>query len=170
MFEPPKNIERAIFEHVEKDLKPTFLTVQTKVAVSAILGGVVSMFICGQFGIGFTSFAEAFTHHIHAYMNPFVCALVCGASYAVFPVLLLRLFLCNPLQFKAIIYRQQTSVFAWYVGFGSLLAYFGHHGTNLLNLFGWVVAALCMTHILARSVNLLMPLWSFQESFAKLRA
>jgi hypothetical protein len=168
IYEPPKHIEESLIERIESDLKPSFLTVQTKVGASAIIGGVLSLFVCGQFGIGFTSFAEAFSQKIHANMDPFACALICGATFAIFPVLILRLFLCHPLQFKAIVYKQRPSVLFWYGGFGSLLAYFSHHGNNLYNYIGWVIAALFMTHLLSMIVNKIMPVWNFKEKYSSL--
>ena len=68
--EPPTRLDQSIESAVLRDLEPPLALVHLKTAAAAILGSLLSLAICGQFGIGFTSFADAFSHEIHARMGP----------------------------------------------------------------------------------------------------
>lgn len=152
---PPEHLDRAIEEQVLRDLEPPASVVQAKVGTATIVGGVLSMLTCGQFGIGFTSFARAFSHNLHEHMGPLSCALICGLLYAIFPVSILRFALCTTLQFKSLVRRRQWSIAAWFGGVGVTLAAFGHHGTGLAPLTAWLASALLSTYVLSRLVETL---------------
>ena len=164
MDQPSKEADERIRTHVMQDLDPGVMTVLTKVGTAAAVGGLLSLLICGQFGVGISSLAEAFSATVHDSMGPLPCALICGTLYAVFPVAILRLLLCSPLQFKVIIHRRWSVVVLWLGGFGGVMAYFGHHGGDILTLSAWVIAALAATNIFARLFELVIPAWSLAES------
>ncbi len=160
MNDIPPHIEQQVRDQILQDLDPPTLLVHTKVAVATLVGGFLSLAVCGQFGIGLTSFAEVFTDKMHDSMDPFMCALACGGLYAVFPVAVLRFLLAHPLQFKAIMQRRKMIVSLWFVGFGGTVAYFGHHGNTLLNFSAWIVAALVTAHVLTFVYSKILPAWN----------
>ena len=160
-YETPKQLEGVITERVMKDLNPSWISVQTRVGISTILGGILSLLVCGQFGIGITTFADILNDKIHHNLGPISCALICGSMYAVFPTLILRLFFTSALQFKVITHQRFLSVLAWFAGFGVVLIYFGHHGDGLLSLGFWTISVISATNIIAKIFNKILPRWSF---------
>lgn len=148
--EPPQRLDLAVESAVLRDLEPPIALVHVKAAAAAILGSLLSLAVCGQFGIGFTSLADAFSHAIHAEMGLVPCALICGALFAIFPVALLRLALCNVIQFRAIFRRHFNVMGAWFAGVGGIMAWQGHHGDKVLQFGAWIFAALLAAVILGR--------------------
>ena len=146
----PAAIDAATQAHVLRDLHPPSSLVHAKVGAAATVGGILSMATCGQFGVGLTPVARMFSEGLHEQMGPLSCALVCGALYAVFPVAILRGFLCTSLQFKAVTRRFRRVIAVWFAGCGALFAAFGHHGVTLLHLAAWMAAALAATVALVR--------------------
>jgi hypothetical protein len=136
-----KNIDKLILSHVARDLAPSMPMVHLKVGLAAILGGLLSLTVCGQFGIGWTSFAEAFSEKVHTTMDPIACAMLCGGLFAVFPATLLRL-LCAPMQFRTIVRKKFGALALWFGGFGGALVYHGHHGNDAPQFAAWIFAAL----------------------------
>lgn len=136
-----KATDDLILSRVAQDLKPSLRTVHLKVGLAAILGGLLSLTVCGQFGIGWTSFAEAFSEKVHTTMDPIACALLCGGLFAIFPATLLRL-LCAPMQFRTIVRRRFGALAIWFGGFGGALVYHGHHGNDAPQFAAWIFAAL----------------------------
>lgn len=154
-----KELKNKIFQHVMKDLDPSWLLTHTKVGTASILGGLLSLVVCGQFGIGFTPLANSLNHAIHANMGSIPCAIICGMLYAAFPVTLLRFLLCPPLQFRAIMKRRWQAILVWFGGFGGLVATFGHHGTDILTFAGWIAAAIAGANLIAWLMNVIAPAW-----------
>lgn len=161
-----KEVQGRIFGHVMKDLDPSWLLAHTKVGIASLLGGLLSLVICGQFGFGFTSVANSFNHAIHANMGPVPCAIICGILYAVFPISILRFVLCHPLQFRAIMKRRWQAILVWFGGFGGAVASFGHHGSDILTFAGWVVAAIAAANLMAHLMYVVVPAW---DSSVRLR-
>ncbi len=146
----PQHLDEVIEGFVTRDLLPPRSVVHLKVGIAAIAGGLLSLALCGQFGIGFTSFAVDLSSQIHDHLGPVPCALLCGTLYAIFPVALLRFVLCTTLQFKGILRRHQLIVALWFGGVGTILASAGHHGADLLGIGLWLSAALASTFVGAR--------------------
>ncbi len=146
----PMSLDRAVEAFVLSDLTPPQSTVHAKVGTAAIVGGLAALVLCGQFGLGFTEFARNFGHEMHEQMGALPCALTCGMLYSIFPVLLLRFVLCSALQFKVVTRRHTVKIAVWLGGCGAVMAAFGHHGSDLLQLGAWLVAALGTTYILVR--------------------
>lgn len=136
-----KNTDEMILSHVAQDLTPTLPVVHLKVGLSAILGGLVSLTVCGQFGIGWTSFAQTFSEKVHSNMEPIACALLCGGLFAVIPAILLRL-ACSPMLFRTIVRKKFAALALWFGGFGGSLVYHGHHGNDAAPFAAWIFAAL----------------------------
>lgn len=157
--EPPSHVTEAVTTRVLRDLEPSLLSVHAKVGVSALVGGVLSLMLCGQFGIGVTSWAEMLNHRMHAHLDSVTCALACGVMYAIFPIIVLRFFLTPPLQFRVILRRYQPVLLLWFAGFGGVLTLFGDHGQGIIEYAAWVVAALVAANVCARLANVLLPHW-----------
>ena len=157
--EPPQQVVAAVSEHVLRDLEPPALLVHVKVGISAIVGGVASLMLCGQFGFGVTSWAEALNHRMHAHLGSVPCAVACGVMFSIFPVLVLRFLLAPPLQFRAILRRHQLVMVIWFAGLGGALAFFGEHGQGIVELSSWLVAALAAANVCARVADRLSPSW-----------
>jgi hypothetical protein len=166
LLDPPKSLSDLIRAKVAKDLEPSPLTVHAKLALACFGGGVLSLLVCGQFGIAITPAAHYISNLIHQNMNPLVCALVCGAVYSLFPVTVMRVLLTSPLEFKAIVSRYRLPIASWYITSGVALATLGHHGNDFISLFIWIVAAIFGAHIVSWTANNLLPVWSLREMFS----
>jgi len=101
MVRASEKTKNVIYKAVKKDLEPGILSVLARIAASFAVGGLLSMFICGQFGIGFSEMARNLNHTMHHHAGPVVCSLFCGAVFAVLPVSLLRLS-CSGVMFRKI--------------------------------------------------------------------
>ncbi len=163
-----REVEERIVTHVMKDLDPSWLVSHTKVAIASVVGGLASLLLCGQFGLGLTNVANSFNEHIHHSMGPIPCAIVCGFLYAIFPIVVLRFFLSQPLQFRAIMRRRWQVILIWFGGFGGLLASFGHHGTQAVTFAAWIVGAVATANLVAHFMYAVAPDWNFSERFARL--
>ncbi len=152
-------VSERIRKKIVRDLDPSPLVVHAKIAFGVIIGGMISLAICGQFGMGFTSWAALFSHTIHVTMPPLVCAVICGAVYAVFPTLFLRVFLCSPIQFRVILKTRFFSLMTWYGGAGVSLAIYGQHGQGIYEILFWLIAAIATSYLLALFLRTLIPRW-----------
>lgn len=149
-----------IVTQVMRDLNPSWLVTHTKVAVASVVGGLLSLLVCGQFGLGFTGVANNVSDTIHASMDPVPCAVVCGVLFAIFPIALLRLTLCHPLQFRAIMKRRWQAILVWFGGFGGALAFLGHHGSDAFVLAAWIFGAVVAANALAHLMFVVAPTWN----------
>jgi hypothetical protein len=156
----PNNVAEKIRQAVEKDLAPGSLMVNVKLLLAVMIGGLMSLSICGQFGMGVTGWAEALSHRIHETMSPLVCASICGTLFAVFPTLLLRLVLCSPLQFKVILKQKFMTLSVWYFGAGMALATYGKHGQGAWEILFWSVSAVLTSYVLAGLLRAFFPMWN----------
>lgn len=136
----PEYLTKNILDRVMADLQPSVGTVNSRVGVAVSVGGLISLLFCGQFGIGGTPFAIEVNRYFHA-SNEMICALVCGALFAVVPVAILRL-LCNHHLFRVIIKKKFYVVAMWVGLFGALLGYHGDFGNEILAVLTWFAAAL----------------------------
>ncbi len=141
-MDPSATADKAVFDHVLRDLEPSSSITHLKAATAAVFGSLLALAVCGQFGVGLTSFAKVFSREIHEQMGAVPCALICGGLYSVFPVLLLRFVFCSVLQFRAVLRRRFWTVSAWLVGVGAAMAWQGHHGDSVVQFGAWILAAL----------------------------
>lgn len=159
----PDSAARKIREKVSRDLAPRSLVVHFKLFLAVTVGGLVSLTICGQFGMGVTGWAETLSHSLHEKMPPLLCAAICGTLYAIFPTLILRLFLCSPMQFRVILNRRILDLGLWYGSAGIGLSNYGRHGQGAVEILFWFLSALLTSYMLAMILKSLFPLWSFTE-------
>jgi hypothetical protein len=146
-----------------RDLAPGAAVVHGKVGLAAVLGGALSLVLCGQFGLGFTAFAQDFNHLVHSHTNSVACALICGSLFAVVPAALLWA-ICPPLQFKAIVHRHWRKLILWFGATGGLLAFLGDHGRTLLEFGTWMVAAVVAFRLLSALLEQLRTPLAFAET------
>jgi peptidoglycan/LPS O-acetylase OafA/YrhL len=158
----PRAISESIQQKILADMNPSLVQVHGKFAIAVFIGSLISLAICGQFGMGMTSWAEILSHKIHQGMSPLACAAICGIAYAVFPTLILRLFLCSPVQFYSILKKRFLTLFAWHGVVGISLATFGDHGTGASEITFWIMAAIITSYITAAILKRLVPVWMFK--------
>lgn len=153
----PENISEKIRKTIVEDMRPTPFMLHLKLFTAVFFGGLISLAVCGQFGMGMTSWAEVLSHKIHETMPPMVCALICGTVYSVFPTILLRMLLCSPMQFRIIIKKKFVALATWYCGTGLSLAIYGQHGQGMLEIISWSLAAVGTSYLLALAFSALIP-------------
>lgn len=158
-FDLPDSASDSIRKTIVKDMDPTPFILHMKLFFAVAVGGIVSLAVCGQFGMGMTSWAEVLSHKLHENMPPVACSLICGTVYAIFPTILLRVFLCSPMQFRVILRSKFLSVFSWYASAGISLAYYGQHGQGAVEILSWFAAAVGMSYLLALLFKLVIPKW-----------
>jgi hypothetical protein len=161
------NEKDRVFELIIADLDPTPLAAHTKIGLATVLGGLLSLAVCGQFGFGFTGLAHSVNHHLHEAMGPLRCAIICGAMYALFPVLILRILFCSPIQFRALMRNRQSVWGFWYFVFGGTLMTTGHHEPSIIAFSGWVIAAILTANLGVIFLNYLLPQW---ECYSRIKA
>ena len=134
------DVKSLIRPTIARDLQPSFNRRAVILLVAGIGGGLASLTVCGQFGLGLTSWARTIGSHIHQTTSPWQCAAICGVLFAIFPVVLLRL-VTSPMFFHVLVARHFAQVATFFGATGALIAILGHHG-NTLSLFAmWILAA-----------------------------
>lgn len=152
MTQIPQHITDAIFARVRRDLTPGNLVVAAKTGLAVFVGGLLSLMVCAQFGIGFTGFSVELSHKVHVGTNSFVCALFCGAIFAVLPAVVLRL-ISSAMQFRYMLKKKWQVPVLWLVTAGALFSYHGSFGGEFINFFGWMVAAWITYRVIAGIVD-----------------
>ena len=133
-------VRQEIYQVVERDLRPSWAMVYGKTGVSVLVGGLVSLFFCGQFQLGFSSLAQFVNGWIIAQAGMLGCTAYCGALFAVLPVAVLRL-ISTPLQFRALRHRSAVPTLVWIGAFGAFMTQVDSMGNNpLWMLLTWTAA------------------------------
>lgn len=161
-IEPGAALQEAVHAQVMRDLEPSWQRVHTLAGGATIGGGLLSLAVCGQFGLGLTPWATSLNHLMHAHLQAVGCAAFCGLLYAFFPLAALRFGLATPLLFRVIIKRHKSVLALWSLAFGASLASLGEHGQDLGAFLAWCASALAATNGLARLIVKLMPTWSMR--------
>lgn len=143
----PKARQR-IFDTVLGEIEPSRLRIYGKTGLAVALGGILSLVVCGQFGVGMTSLAEHIHHGLQRHFGSLVCALACGVFFAALPVLVLRL-LCRAVEFRAITRKGKYAPVIWLLGLGGALALHGDHGKEFIELAAWAIAAVATFKIVS---------------------
>ena len=154
-------VKTSVRQVVARDLLPSLSDRVSRIGLSAILGSAASLTICGQFGIGLSGWANAFSSHIHESMSPWSCSVICGVLFAVFPVTVLRL-LSSPMLFHVLFKKHYVEVYTLFTVLGGALAIFGHHGHEFFLFVIWMLAALATTWLASKLFEVIAP--SFQIS------
>lgn len=122
--------------------------VHGKLALAATLGGVPSLFLCSQFGMGLSPVATQVMHMFHGALTPVACALVCGALFSVLPAVALRV-ACGPMQYRAITRNHARAVIGWFVLIGIGLSMAGDQSRTLVEVVTWIGAAFAAFQLIA---------------------
>lgn len=102
MLEIKEKTKDRIYTFVKKDLEPSFLSVAAKVLFAFGVGGLFSMLLCGQFGLGLSQNAIQWHYAIHNRVGSLLCSIISGTIFMLLPVLILRV-LCSGLLFRKIV-------------------------------------------------------------------
>ena len=141
MHQISEKTNNIIYSYVRSDLQPSLIFVSLRVGLALLLGGILSMFFCGQFGIGFSEIARGWNHTLHAHMGATQCAIVCGVIFSIVPVFFLRI-CTSGILFRKII-RQYSLVQAAMITIAGSSMYFGGNIMNeLINVSVWTLSAL----------------------------
>lgn len=154
-----KNTSKTILDAVTRDLEPSTPRVLAHLAVAFGIGGIVSMFFCGQFGVGFSSFAIDFNHSMHSKAGTLLCALLCGGIFALAPVLVLRL-TTHPLLFRAIVRRYSFIEGGITLAAGMLAYSHGNFKVEMINVAIWTISAYCVFKIIGLCVDHFFRGWT----------
>ena len=152
MVEVNEETRKKIYTYVRRDLEPSYWGVSWRVATSLIIGGFLSMIFCGQFGIGFSEMARNFNHAIHAGMGAVQCAIICGFTFAIAPVLVLRV-ICSGILFRKIIREYGMVQAALLVPLGIFMYTQGTLMNELINISIWASSAYITYRLLGLIVD-----------------
>lgn len=90
---PGPTIDAVVLQRVAVDLRPPRWTVFTRLTVAQAAGGLLTLSVCPQFGLG-AGTHQAFLHDLHVVLPPPVFFFACGLFFvglgAIFGALLLR--------------------------------------------------------------------------------
>lgn len=132
--------ENAIYQHVRQDLKPSPFAVIWRIGTAFTLGGLLSMFFCGQFGVGFSTLAQGWNHSIHAHIGATKCAIICGSIFSVLPAFILRM-LSSGILFRVILRKYVISQIGLILIAGTFMYVNGSMMTELINVGAWSLSA-----------------------------
>lgn len=158
MAETPQHLKDIVVRRVTSDMSPSLLTTYLKSGISVVIGGGLSLFVCGQFGIS----ASHSAHHVHNHLTENIegiaCLLLCGALFAILPAVLLRM-ISSPLQFRAITRKSFHAPLLWLVSIGGFLAYHGEQGRGILGFLAWAMAAWVAFEAVSAILELTLRRW-----------
>lgn len=141
MTQVPNIIKDKIYERVKKDLCPSRPTVHAKIGFSVSLGGLMSLFLCGQLGFGLTDFALQVHHLLMGTAGFWGCTFVCGILFAIVPVVALRL-ITSSMQFNVLVRNEWKAISGWILLFGGIIAYMNNQSDPVWTVFVWGIAAI----------------------------
>ena len=134
-----KYMANIIYDYVSSDLNPIFFRVFWRVGIALLIGGTLSLFICGQFGISLSPLALGWNHLIHAHFGTTQCAVICGVAFSVIPIFLLRI-LSSGVLFHIIIH-QYSGTQASLLLVASIAMYLGGSFMNeVINISVWTLS------------------------------
>lgn len=137
----PDKLAKQINHTVHRDLAPGPWSVNLRVGSALILGGMLSLFLCGQFGFGYSRFASGLHHYIHLEHGSTLCMVVCGFSFVLIPIILLRV-ITRPLMFRKIVRSKKLLLFIWLAVAEFLLAFRGNYLPTPVDAVIWFVVAM----------------------------
>lgn len=157
----PKYVENSIKAHVLADLQPSKWMVLLKATAASLLGGFLSLFFCGQFGISIGEWAFDFSQHLPMEMTPLNCALMCGVVFSVVPVFLMRFAFFNTLQFRAVIQRYIFWITIPYLLWLPIFASKGSFSEMEVELGLWALTAFFSTLVIGQALRRIGPNYLF---------
>lgn len=147
-----------IYSRIKADLCPSRPVVHAKIGFSVALGGLISLFLCGQLGFGLSNLALRVHHEIMDVAGFLGCTVVCGILFALVPALTLRI-MSPPLQFKALIRHEWKALSGWILLFGGIIAYMNNDADPIWTLFVWGIAAIGSFELFSNVLYKVTILW-----------
>ncbi len=77
---PPAHVSEAVRLRIAKDLNPSGIKIFAKLCLCTIIGGLLSLALCPQFGFGITHHSS-FLMHFFEGLGETWCTIVCGAIF-----------------------------------------------------------------------------------------
>jgi len=155
-------IKENIYQTVKRDLVPPGWLVHAKVGGAVAGGGTLSLFLCGQMGLGFSPLAN----HVHGLLMDYAglqgCTAVCGLLFALVPVLLLRVF-SSSIQHLVLLRQKRPHIAAWVLAFGLFLV-LRNEREVMLTMAIWGVPAVLSFYMLGWLVHRLSNAAPWQQS------
>jgi hypothetical protein len=140
MAQVPVDLSEQVRMQILKDMQPSLLTIFIKSGIAFTAGGILSLFICGQLGIGLDHAQKHFSHLTHQHAHGVITAVACGGLFALISPLVLR-FLCSAIQFRIIIRKSRWIAILWLVALGGVLAHHDVMETNAPAFVLWCILA-----------------------------
>lgn len=141
MAKVPDSIKEDIYRAVKSDMEPSRLVVHSKVGSAVAVGGGLSLFLCGQMGLGLSPLAHTVHHALMHHVGYLGCTILCGAIFAILPVFLLKM-LSSKIQFLVILRQERLATLSWILSFGIFLELRNQPDDVLLILALWGIPAL----------------------------
>ena len=151
MMEVPEILAQRVKDQIVRDMKPSLWTLSWKSGFSVVLGGTLSLLVCGQFGVGITHAAMHINNELHAHGHDHFPALLFGIAFALIPPFILRL-ICTSLQYR-VITRKPAAAFAWFVGLGLMMAHQGEVAFEAMTFVLWSAACAGTFQALSRIID-----------------
>lgn len=168
MTEVPDNIKENIYRRVQTDLCPSRPVVHGKIGAAVALGGLLSLFLCGQLGLGLSPVANSVHHALMAKVGFLGCTVTCGVLFAVVPVLTLRL-ISSAMQFQALIRKEWKAIVGWVVFFGAAVAFVNGRPDPIWVMMTWTLTAVASFKLLSLLLHQASLLFYFQRPGTSLR-
>ena len=140
MIEVSEKTSAKIYSYVRKDLEPSLFSVTWRIAGSILIGGLLSLLFCGQFGVGFSDMARHLNHTVHASMGAVQCAIICGSIFALAPIVILRL-VSSALLFRKILLSYGVAQAVLLLAAGLIMYSTGSFVSELINVLVWSASA-----------------------------
>jgi hypothetical protein len=147
-----------IYSRIKADLCPSRPVVHAKIGFSVALGGLISLFLCGQLGFGLSSLALMVHHQIMEVAGFLGCTVVCGVLFALVPAITLRV-ITSSIQFKVLIRHEWKALSGWILLFGGIIAYMNNDADPIWTLFVWGIAAIGSFELFSNALHKAMILW-----------
>lgn len=129
-----------IYCYIQKNLEPSLFAVIWRIAGSVLIGGLLSLLFCGQFGSGFSEMALHINHKVHGALGPVRCAIICGSVFSLAPVVVLRL-ISSVLLFRKILFSYGIVQAAMLGIAGTIMYSTGSFVSELINILIWSASA-----------------------------
>ena len=163
MTKVPDYIKENIYQTVKRDLEPPGWLVHSKVGGSVAVGGALSLFLCGQMGLGLSPLAN----HVHGLLmhsgGLLGCTAVCGILFALVPVLLLRA-ISSRVQYLVLLRKKRLLIAGWVLAFGFFLVLRNEQPEIILTMALWGVPAVLSFYIFGWLVHRLSNFIPWQQS------
>lgn len=154
MNEVSETIKENIYRQVRRDLEPSLGLIHTKVGLAVAVGGGLSLFFCGQMGLGLSPLAESVHRILMDKGGVLGCTVLCGLIFALVPVLLLRAS-SSAIQFVVILRRKRPIIVGWVLAFGAYLVLRSERADAMLLWCLWGVSAVLSFFVFARLIRTL---------------